>query len=138
MAQALVFGRVTADFEVKLGAKQNPYVRFDIAENIGRGQYARTQFWQVVAFGHDAESLGRAKVKKGSLVWIAGGAELESFVKRDGITKDKRLKLMLNEWGFVPNGRAKDVSDAPKPVSEDNAAPQQAAIIDGEREPLPG
>ena len=35
MAQVNVIGRITADLELKTSEKSNPYVRFDIAENIG-------------------------------------------------------------------------------------------------------
>ena len=35
MAQVFVIGRITADLEPKTSEKNNLYVRFDIAENIG-------------------------------------------------------------------------------------------------------
>ena len=38
MAQVNVIGRITADLELKTSEKSNPYVRFDIAENIGSRQ----------------------------------------------------------------------------------------------------
>ena len=34
MAQIHVIGRITADLELKTSERNNPYVRFDIAENI--------------------------------------------------------------------------------------------------------
>ena len=137
MAQVFVFGRVTADFELKTSAKQTPYVRFDIAEHIGWGQYARTQYWQVFAREAEAQRLVKAKVRKGSLVWLSGEVELESFVKRDGVTKDKRLKLSLDKWGFVPTGAAKGKPAAPEENSDDTPTLETAPEIDGEREPLP-
>lgn len=49
MAQVNVIGRITADLELKTSEKSNPYVRFDIAENIGSRQTLHTQYFQVCA-----------------------------------------------------------------------------------------
>lgn len=49
MAQVNVIGRITADLELKTSEKSNPYVRFDIAENIGSRQALHTQYFQVCA-----------------------------------------------------------------------------------------
>lgn len=43
MAQTYVIGRVTADLELKTSINRHPYVRFDIAENIGGKEHRRTQ-----------------------------------------------------------------------------------------------
>ncbi len=43
MAQVYVIGRITADLELKTSEKNNSYVRFDIAENIGSRQNLHTQ-----------------------------------------------------------------------------------------------
>ena len=142
MAQAIVFGRVTADFEMHTSQNKNPYVRFDLAETIGYGKYAKPQYTQVWAGGKFADNLIKGKVKKGSLIWVSGSLELEEFTKKDGVTKDKRLKIWLKDWGFVDPGRPKhnkaDADDQhdhePQPSP---AAPAQTGIIDGERDPLP-
>ena len=64
MAQVNVIGRITADLELKTSEKSNPYVRFDIAENIGSRQTLHTQYFQVCAWGEDAIiSLPDSKVK---------------------------------------------------------------------------
>lgn len=67
MAQVNVIGRITADLELKTSEKSNPYVRFDIAENIGSRQTLHTQYFQVCAWGEDANRLMKAHAKKGSL-----------------------------------------------------------------------
>ena len=86
MAQVYVIGRITADLEFKTSEKKTPYVRFDIAENIGNRQNLRTQYYQVCAWNDDAGRLKNAKAKKGSLIWVSGSLELEVFTKRDGVT----------------------------------------------------
>jgi len=137
MADLFAVGRVTADFELKTSANQNPYVRFDLAENIGRGQSSRTQFYQVFAYGENALQLIRAKVGKGSLIRISGELELEEFQKRDGVTKDKRLKVALYSWRFIHAGKPKEARDA-QPQEGTDPSVESAPEIDGERETLPG
>ena len=132
MAQTYVIGRVTADLERKISINQHPYVRFDIAENIGGRGHNRTQYFQICAMGGDADRLIRARVQKGSLIWVSGSLELEIFTGKDGSTTDKRLKILLDNWGFVPVAN-KDVLE--QPPSTLTAA---SAEIDGDREPLPG
>ena len=99
MAQVNVIGRITADLELKTSEKSNPYVRFDIAENIGSRQTLHTQYFQVCAWGEDANRLMKAHAKKGSLIWVTGSLELEPYTKRDGISIDKRMKILLDNWG---------------------------------------
>jgi single-stranded DNA-binding protein len=138
MSQVYTIGRVTADFDLQTSANGNSYARFTLAENIGRGEPPRTQYLQVWAWGEDAKKLCRGKVKKGSLIWVSGRLELEEFQKRDGVTTDKRLKVILDSWGYVPAGKPKG--------SADNSAVQTAAApydvspggeIDGDRDNLP-
>jgi single-stranded DNA-binding protein len=143
MSQIHTIGRVTADFELQTSINDVPYVRFSLAERLGYGERARTQYLQVWAWREDAERLMKYKVKKGSLLWVSGSLELETFQKRDAKTKDRRLKVTLDNWGFVPGGKA----SAPPPDTEAphvSTSPDDAeqatpdGEIDGDREPLPG
>lgn len=132
MAQVYSIGRVTADLELKTSVRQNPYLCFSLAERIGYGDTARTQYIQVWAWGTVTRQLIDTGVRKGSLLWVSGSLELEEYTRKDGVTKDKRLKLKLTDWGFVPaaqrrgqeTSQAKDVKDVP-------------SVIDGERDILP-
>lgn len=105
MAQVVILGRVTADLELQTSAKMNSYVRFSLAENIGYGETSRAQYYQVWAWGNDAKHLIKRKVKQGSLIWVSGSIELEEYIKQDGETKDKRLKVKLDNWDYVPLGK---------------------------------
>lgn len=141
MAQVFVIGRVTADFEIQLSTNHIPYVRFTLAENIGYGEHAKTQFFQVWAWSDDAKRLVRSKVKKGSLLWISGSLELEEYQKQDE-TINKRLKVLLDNWGFVAAG-SKTISDGSLPSQTDAGSPcepeaeLQPEEIDGDRDHLP-
>ena len=50
--------------------------------------------------------------------------QLEDYLKRDGWTRDKRLKVIALRWRYL------------QPY--DTKVPEQVPEIDGEREPLPG
>ena len=136
MAQTYVIGRVTADLEPKTSINRNPYVRFDIAENIGSKEHRRTQYFQICAMGDDAERIVRARVKKGSLIWVSGSLELEVYTRRDGVTTDKRLKVLLDNWGFIPVGTDKAATKALDGKSSESLE-EIPMVIDGERETLP-
>lgn len=137
MAQVYVIGRVTADLEPKTSVNERLYVRFDLAENIGNKEHMRTQYLQICAMGGDAERIVRARVRKGSLIWVSGSLELEVFTKKDGITTDKRLKVLLDNWGFVPIGSSKAERFVPDTAPPKMAVAESASVIDGERETLP-
>lgn len=138
MAQIHVIGRITADLELKTSERNHPYVRFDIAENIGRRQNLHTQYFQICAWGEDAGRLMKARAKKGSLIWVTGSLELEPYTKRDGVTIDKRMKVLLDNWGFIPVGGAKASKEEPAPECPETTSPIQAEVIDGDRDSLPG
>lgn len=144
MSLSFTIGRVTADFELQTSTNGIPYVRFNLAETLGYGETARTQYLQVWAWREDATRLMKRKVKKGSLIWVSGSLEMESYQKRDGNTTDKRLKVTLDNWDFVPGGKAlASRTDTEGPHAGSSPAASQAQAlpcgeIDGDREHLPG
>jgi len=136
MTQLFTIGRVTADLELQTSANGNSYVRFNLAEKLGYGESAHTQFLQVWAWGDDARHLIKGKVKKGSLIWVSGRLMLEEYKKQDGAA-DKRLKVILDDWGYIPagkpkNGGGEDMAETNPPY---DALPD--GEIDGDRETLP-
>ena len=132
MAKLMCIGRVTADLEQRESSQKEPYIRFSLAENLGYGDKTHTQYFQVWAWGYLAKSLVKRKVRKGSLIWVSGSLELEVFTKSDGKTRDKRLKLKLDDWNYVPVSQSKTERGNPQPES---TAP--VGTVDGEREGLP-
>ena len=137
MSHLVAIGRVTADLELKMSVRQNPYIQFSLAEQIGYGETARTQYIQVWAWGVLTQQLLDRSVRKGSLISVSGSLELEEYTKKDGVTRDKGLRLELSDWGFVPSqgrtgqspGQTADTAQRPIPIPD--------STIDGERENLP-
>ena len=116
-------------------AERSDHVTVILMERINFGENARNQFIQVWAWGNLAQQLIQLGVKTGSLVWVSGSLELEDYVKKDGKTRDKRLKLKLKDWGFVPRDK---ITKKQKGTSTSrDAASDKVGVIDGDRETLP-
>lgn len=137
MADLRSFGWVTNDLEPKMSVRKSLYVRFSLAERVGYGETAHTQYYDVWAWGQTAQSLIDLNVRKGSLVWVRGSLELVDYTKRDGVTKDKRLKLKLLEWRYTQGGDTKAPHTNEKGVSQTAEHHGPIAVVDGERETLP-
>lgn len=140
MAQVFVFGRVTADLTLKTGQSGSSYLSFNLAENIGYGDRQRTQYYQVWAWDTDAARLVRAGVKTGSLIWVTGLLELVDCTEQNGEAKTKRLKVSLDNWGFVPTGRTKHNNDAHTGSTEPTTDFTRYSVpeeLDGDRDSLP-
>ena len=131
MAQIHVVGYVASDLELRKSTKGNPYVRFGLDEPI---DYGRIQRYQVWAYGWDAEHLIQWKVRTGSLLEVNGPLILEEYTRKDGVTRDKRLKITFKDGGPLPRGKAPAKPAAP--VAPSGALPPGSSI-DGGREPLP-
>jgi single-stranded DNA-binding protein len=136
MSDLRCFGWVTNDLEPQVSSRKNLYVRFGLAEPIGYGETAHTQYFDVWAWGQTAQSLLDGGVKRGSSIWIHGSLELVDCTGKDGVTKEKRMKIKLREWRY-----RRDKSEASQPkeelVSPEPETIGPIAVVDGEREDLP-
>ena len=97
MAQIFVFGRVMNDLVPKESQSKQSYVCFDLMERTKNW----TQFYQVWAWDADVTRLMQFKVKKGSMIWLAGSQRLVDVRMKDG-KLEKKLKVSLNDFGFLP------------------------------------
>lgn len=109
MAKASLIGLITQGPELQHSAKGEPYVRFSVAEYVGFGLQRHTQFVDVWAWGYMAQRLAKCTLSNGDFIFLSGTLELEEFTKKDGITKDKRLKLRLDDWAPVPQSGKQSV-----------------------------
>ena len=104
MADLRTCGLVTTDLEMQKSARGTPYVRFMLRERLGYGEQLRYQFFEVWAWGADAENLVK-EVQKGSRLWVRGDLELVDTANQNGGPTGKRLKLKLRQWDFSRQGR---------------------------------
>ena len=129
-------GWVVTDPKLKTSAKGTPYIQFLLAERIGKDAYSRVQYYNVWAWDALANQLDHSGVSKGDMLRVKGYLELASYVKSDGVTRDKMLKLRLTEWSTAVKttaGTAKE--NGPYPDGNDHG---KTAVINGDRENLPG
>lgn len=142
MAQVFLIGTVTADLELRISTREIPYIRFGISEKTGYGETGSRQYYQVWAFGSDAEWLAKKSVKKGSLFWISGQLRLVDCLEPGGAT-GKVLKITFKDGDYVTGSGRRRLS-----VTDDSATESAEAVpmedgsflkdrLDGDREPLP-
>ena len=131
LVTAFSVGRIISDLELKTSAKDVPYLRLTLAERLGNGENARTQFIQVWAWSALANQLQALGVGKGSRIWVFGSLELTSFMKADGVTRDKVLKLKLMQWGYAGS---ENIAEKTFFLPEDFG---NTEVVDGDRESLP-
>ncbi|MDY3690986.1 MAG: single-stranded DNA-binding protein [Dysosmobacter sp.] len=140
MAQVFVIGTVAADLELRISTRKVPYIRFAISERIGYGETGSRQYYQVWAFGSDAEWLARKNVKKGSLLWISGQLRLVDCLEPDG-NAGKVLKITFKDGDYVDGESQRKASAGSLPAAESAEAipPKDGwkSRLNGDREPLP-
>ena len=95
MANISVVGRIVSDdIELKVSANNRPYLRFDLAERIGKGAYARTQYYQVVAFGAIASQFAKRELHRGALINVEGVLELEDYLKDHSFFRTSKTTII--------------------------------------------
>lgn len=138
MSELCSSGWVTRDLEFKRSQKGVLYVRFTLVEHFGHGEAGRKQYFEVWAWAEVAQSLRDQKIGKGSHIRVQGILELVDYMREDGKTRDKKLKLRLREWRLWEPG-----THAGAPMPGGTKEPQASQpigpvpVVDGEREPLP-
>lgn len=92
-AQVAAYGRLGADPVQRQSQAGNPWATASLAVQLGEGDDAPPQWFQLVAFGCVAETLARHA--KGDIVSVAGRLQLNRWQDRDG--KDhERLQIVAD------------------------------------------
>ena len=104
----IIIGRVTKDLEPKTSGSGVHYVNFDVAENIGFGEKARTVFHRCTIFGEeDVSRIVKAGVKKGSLLKVVGEQMLDAYIKEAENTAVPTSNVEVWKWDYVSSGSGK-------------------------------
>ena len=123
----IIIGRVTKDLEPKTSGSGVHYVNFDVAENIGFGEKARTVFHRCTIFGEDnVNRIVNAGVKKGSLLQVVGEQTLDAYVRdADGVAV-ATSNIEVWHWSYVPasSGKAGNNENAAS-VSTGSSVPSE-------------
>ena len=103
----MIEGRLTKDLDVrKTEGKEIPYTNFSLANDRGFGDSKKVNFFDVMVFGEIAERMEKAKVKKGSHIYLRGILDQSSYEK-DGVKRNS-IKIVVNstgEWGYISDGQ---------------------------------
>ena len=117
----IIIGRVTKDLETKTAQNGTAYVNFDVAENLGYGEKATTQYHRCTIFGEDlVNRIVNAKVKKGSLLKVVGEQKLDAYIRDSDNTAVPVSNIEVWHWEYVNAGSGKSGNN-------DNAASDNTA-----------
>lgn len=118
----VVTGRLTRDAEFKVLPSGTELVTFDLANNTGFGQYAKTLFVTVNFWGKAGKNM-HPYLTKGKGVAISGGeVELQQWTsKQDGSTQ-KKVVVNTSKVDFLPNGSSNQQSTS-EPQPQQDATP---------------
>jgi single-strand DNA-binding protein len=117
---AIAMGRLTGDPELKHTASDLAFTRFSIAvDRIGKSAEKQTDFFNVVAWGSNAEFICKY-FKKGSLIIIEARMQTGSYEGKDGI-KRQTFDLVVNRVHFAGPKSQDDSSSDPSADFSGNA-----------------
>lgn len=130
-AQITLVGRVTHDVELKTSPRTGvPYMRLNVAVNEGYGEHQHTSYYQCWLDNEEALRADKAKVRKGSLLFISGAVSIVDVQRQDG-AMTKVAKVSRARWDYLPISRqnaeatlapAVPMSTAPIPAARTAAA----------------
>ena len=109
MNNVFLTGRITKDIEIKQTSNGTAYARFSVAVDKYKNKEKTTIFVDCVAFGHNANYLGKY-VSKGNKIVING--ELDCSVKeRDDGSKVTYWSVVANSVEAIGKSENKSVDD---------------------------
>lgn len=80
-----VKGNVGDKGPIRYTQRGKPVFSFSVADNFGKDEYKKTQWWKVIIYGEVAHEFEH-RVQKGLACEATGRAELRTYEKRDGST----------------------------------------------------
>ena len=110
-AKMIIGGRVTADVELKQTQSGKACVNFSVAVSRRTGQENATDFFDIVAFEKNAETVAKF-FHKGSSILVEGTPTQREFTTRDG-QKRKIIETVASRVCFV------DSREEQKPITND-------------------
>jgi len=103
-----IIGRVTKDLEPLATPNGTPYVHFDVAENLGYGEKAATNYHQCSVFGaDDVARIVNAGVKKGSLLNVVGDQKLGAYTRDADGKAVPTSNVDVWHWNYINIGSKK-------------------------------
>ena len=108
-----LIGRTTKDIEIRYTKTEKAVASFTLAVNrIGEG----ADFIPCEAWGRRAEALSK-HIKKGDMIGLSGHLNVSTYEK-DG-QKRTMVKVVIDDFDFLPNKRTNQTSQGFEPVDDD-------------------
>ena len=104
--KVIMVGRTTRVPEVKMTAGLTKVANFTLAVDNGYGETQKTDFFNCVAFGKTAETIA-TYVKKGDLILVEGRLEIDKWVDKSGINREKP-KIYVSSFRFLETKSSKE------------------------------
>lgn len=99
MNNVSIIGRITNDLEVRVVGNDLKVLSFSIAYNERRREKDETSFFDVTAWGRQAEVIANY-FRKGHRIGISGRLRQERFKDRDGNNRS-RISIVLADFTFI-------------------------------------
>ena len=123
-----ILGNTGRDVELRYTPNGNAVANFSIASNTVRntpqGQQKKTDWYNVSAFGKQAETLARY-LTKGSQILMRGKLTFNPWLSRDGQAR-VNADIVLQDFEFAGGNAVKAVSEAAK---EEIPAPENSQTM---------
>lgn len=108
-----ILGNTGRDVELRYTPQGTPVANFSIASNTVRntpnGQQKKTDWFNVSAFGKQAETLAKY-LNKGSQILVRGKLTFNPWLSRDGEARVS-ADVVLQDFEFAGSGSSKSVSE---------------------------
>lgn len=113
-------GRLTRDLEIGKTGNGTSYANFSLANERGFGDNKKTNFFDVTVWGESAERMEKAKVAKGSHVYVIGELEQQTYEKDGQKRRAVKVKVShLGEWGYISSGKKPDGASGGSPGGDE-------------------
>ena len=99
MNNVSIIGRITNDLEVRVVGNDLKVLSFSIAYNERRREKDETSFFDVTAWGRQAEVIANY-FRKGHRIGVSGRLRQERFKDRDGNNRS-RITIVLADFTFI-------------------------------------
>lgn len=109
MNQICITGHLTRDAVVKVIGSGKTLLSFDIANNIGFGDYAKTNFYTVNMWGDRGTKIAEF-LKKGIHVGVIGEESINAWMGKDGTQHQDRVITTMNIT-FLGGGKSQSNTD---------------------------
>lgn len=118
----IVLGRVTRDIELKTSKTGGYFCNLSIPTNEKRGEIENTTWFNVTAFGKQAETIAKY-VRKGDELYIEGSLTTGSYVDKNDKTTKFTLEVRMSDFKLLSKPKAQAAAaTAPAPSKKAGVA----------------